>query len=222
MAQVLSINVGQPVPTTASSAGRTAIGKRPVPGPVAITAPGRSGVGGSGLAGDTVCDLRHHGGDEKAVYAYAGEDLDHFAAELGRVLPPGAFGENLTTGGLDLRDAVLNETWSLGPDLVLQVSVPRTPCRTFAATLGEPGWVRRFTAAGRTGTYLRVLAPGPVAVGDTITVLDRPAHGVTVRIAFSAVTDRPELLPVLARVPDLPAGLRARIDRRSGGSGQPE
>lgn len=222
MARVLSINVGQPVPTTVSSAGRTAIGKHPVAGPVAISAPGPRGVGGSGLAGDAVCDLRHHGGDDQAVYAYAREDLDHFAAELDRELAPGLFGENLTTAGIDLGHAVLGETWSLGDGLILRVSVPRIPCRTFAATMGERAWMRRFTAAGRPGTYLRVLTPGPVSTGDIITVIDRPAHGVTVRVAFSALTTRPELLPALSDVPNLPAALRSRIARRVSGSGQAE
>ena len=222
MAQVLSINLGRPVATTASSARRTGIGKRPVPGPVSITAPGPRGVGGSGLAGDTVCDLRHHGGDDQAVYAYAREDLEHYEAELGRELAPGLFGENLTTAGIDLGAAVLGETWSLGTDLVLQVSLPRIPCRTFAATIGERGWIRRFTATGRSGTYLRVVHPGEVSAGDTITVTHRPPHGVTVRVAFSAVTDRPELLPLLAPVTSLPTQLRAQIDRRTAHSGQAE
>jgi len=56
---------------------------------VRIEAPGPKGVGGSGVIGDNVCDLRHHGGDDQAVYAYAREDLDWWQDTLGRDLPGG-------------------------------------------------------------------------------------------------------------------------------------
>src|SRR4051794_16918960 len=105
---LLSVNVGQAMPTDASDAGLTGIDKRPAAGGVAVRAPGVPGVGGgSGVAGDHVCDVRFHGGDDQAVYAYAREDLDGWAAELDRRLPNGAFGENLTTSGVDVTGALI-------------------------------------------------------------------------------------------------------------------
>ncbi len=99
--QLLSLNLGRAhaVPYTDQAVGVTGIDKRPVAGPVRVTAPGPKGVGASGLAGDTVCDLRHHGGNDQAVYTVAREDLDDWERELGRPLVNGAFGENLTTRG---------------------------------------------------------------------------------------------------------------------------
>lgn len=163
---LLSVNLGRATAVDCSDAegGMTGIGKRPVPGPVRVSAPGPKATGrGSGLAGDAVCDRRHHGGDHQAVYAYAREDLDWWEAELGRALPPGLFGENLTTTGVDLSGAVLGERWRVGPELVLEVSSTRIPCRTFQGVLGEPGWVRRFTRECRPGAYLRVVREGPVS-----------------------------------------------------------
>ncbi|HEX7836199.1 MAG TPA: MOSC domain-containing protein, partial [Kofleriaceae bacterium] len=103
MATVLSVNVGQAQPSEHSSIRVTGIDKRPVTNAVAVRAPGskRDGLG-SGLVGDMICDRRYHGGDDQAVYAYAREDLDRWAGELGRPLASGAFGENLTTTGLDI------------------------------------------------------------------------------------------------------------------------
>jgi MOSC domain-containing protein YiiM len=89
------------------------------------------------------CDLRHHGGDHQAVYAYAREDLDMWEAELGRPLPGVVFGENLTTTGVELTGAAIGERWRVGRELC-GVRIPR---RTFAGWLGEVGWVRRFTDA---------------------------------------------------------------------------
>ncbi len=209
---LLSVNVGAERPIAAKG-GTTGIDKRPVAGPVEVRAPGPERPGGSGLAGDHISDTPNHGGDDQAVYAYAREDLDAWAAELGRELHGGAFGENLTTAGVDVNGAVIGETWRVGSAL-LQVSCPRVPCTTFAVWLGQERWVPRFTAARTPGAYLRVLRAGHVSAGDAVEVVDVPAHGVDVRTVFAAVTTSPELLPLLLDVPELPAQDRAQVERR--------
>ncbi|WP_344045451.1 MOSC domain-containing protein [Streptomyces thermoalcalitolerans] len=201
---VLSVNVGRarPVPCTDAPSGTTGIDKRPVDGPVRVAPAGPPGLAGSGVSGDTVCDLRFHGGADRAVYAFAREDLDDWQRELNRTPANGSFGENLTTLGLDLRHALIGERWRVGPDAVLEVTGGRIPCRTFAGWLGEKGWVRRFTRAASPGAMLRVLEAGDVSAGDRITVVHRPDHDVTVSRLFRAVTTERETLPdVLVAAP---------------------
>lgn len=210
--QVLSLNVGRQRPIAAKS-GTSGIDKRPVAGPVAVRAPGPKGVGGSALAGDHISDTANHGGDDQALYAYAREDLDAWQDQLGRPLASGTFGENLTTTGLDVSGAVIGERWAVGSAL-LQVSCPRIPCVTFAVHLDQHRWVPRFTAARTPGAYLRVLRPGAISAGDTVEVLQRPGHGVTIATAFAAFTTAPELLPLLAEVTDLPDEDRESVQRR--------
>jgi MOSC domain-containing protein YiiM len=214
VASILTVNTGRRRPIAAKS-GTSGIDKRPVAGPVEVRAPGPKGQGGSGLVGDHISDTANHGGDDQAVYAYAREDLDLWEGELGRPLPNGTFGENLTTAGLAVTEAVIGELWALG-EVVLQVSCPRIPCVTFAVWLGEQQWVPRFTRARVPGAYLRVLAPGTLAAGEQIRVLDVPAHGVTVATAFAAFTTEPELLPVLRGVPELPREDAGAVARRLG------
>src|SRR5262245_47940942 len=110
MAVVLSVNLGRARPSSHTDVGLTGIDKRPVDHPVEVRAPGpkHGGLGG-GLVGDAVCDRRVHGGDDQAVYAYAREDLDSWAARLGRPLGNGSFGENITTAGLDITGARIGE-----------------------------------------------------------------------------------------------------------------
>lgn len=197
--QLLSVNLGIPTssPHTDQKDGVTGIDKRPADGPVRVQAPGPKGVAGSGLAGDAVCELRHHGGDDQAVYAFAREDLDDWSKELGRPLPNGCFGENLTTNGLNVSDALIGERWRIGSEVVLEVTSGRIPCRTFQGHLGERGWVKRFTRKGATGAYLRVIEPGEIRAGDPIEIVHRPAHGVTAAMEFRATTTERELLPRL-------------------------
>lgn len=196
--RLLSVNLGRPgLPEVASAEGGdlTGIDKRPVAGPVLVAAPGPRGTGGSGLAGDAICDLRHHGGDDQAVYAYAREDFNAWQAELGRGLRHGMFGENLTTAGVDVSACLIGERWRVGPELLLEVSAARIPCRKFAAWLGERGWVKRFTDAAAPGAYLRVIQPGEIRAGDPIEIVHRPHHEVTVSLLFRAMTTQRWLAP---------------------------
>ncbi|WP_329175901.1 MOSC domain-containing protein [Streptomyces decoyicus] len=196
--KLLTVNLGQPIPSEFTDAeGGTGIDKRPVDGPVSVTAPGPKGTGGSGLAGDAVVDLRHHGGDDQAVYAYAREDLDDWQRELGRELANGFFGENLTTSGVEVTGARIGERWRVGPQLLLEVTSPRIPCRTFHGWLGERGWLKRFTQAAVPGAYLRVIEAGEIRAGDAVEVVHRPDHEVTIELMFRALTSRRELLPRL-------------------------
>jgi MOSC domain-containing protein YiiM len=181
------------------------IDKRPVDGRVALA------VGG--VAGDLIADPRHHGGPDRAVYAHGREDAAWWAAELGREISPGVFGENLSTLGLDVTGAVIGERWAIGT-AVLEVCQPRTPCRTFAGFWDVPDLARRFTARGAPGAYLRVVREGLVGRGDAVRVVDRPAHGVTLGEVFRAITGSRELLPRLLQAPQLPAELRDRARRR--------
>ena len=198
---LLSVNAAHPH-TAEHSGGPTGIDKRPVLGPVTVAAPGPSPLGpdgprataGSGLVGDSVY-YREHGGDHQAVYAYAREELDAWAAELGRELPGGVFGENMTTSGLDVSGALIGERWRVGADVVLEVTSPRIPCRTFAGWIGAEHWVKRFTLAARPGAYLRVIIGGKIRAGDMIEVVSQPGHSVSASLVFRALTTERELAP---------------------------
>ena len=179
----------------------SAIDKRPVGGRIVVRA--------LGLDGDYVCDTKHHGGADQAVYAYAAHEAAGWARELDRALPAGWFGENLRVSGIEVTDAVVGERWSVGTDgLVLEVTIPRVPCMTFARWSEEERWIRRFTHKGDVGAYLRVVSEGTVAAGDAIEVAARPEHGVTVRGLFDGSADQEGLRRLLVA-----EGLPAKVER---------
>jgi MOSC domain-containing protein YiiM len=191
---------------------RSAIYKRPVDGRVAVR--------GLGLDGDTQVNRKFHGGEGQAVYAYAQEDADRWAAELDRDLPAGRFGENLRTTGLDLTRAVLGERWRVG-EVLLEVTAPRTPCAKLQAHWGVPQLIKLFTERALPGAYLRVLETGDIGPGDVVELVSRPEHGVTIGLAFRALTtDRDrlaELAPALDALPDRNRpGVLAALAERDG------
>jgi MOSC domain-containing protein YiiM len=209
---LVSVNVGIPKPADWAGLGHTAIDKRPVPG--------RVRVGRVGLAGDQVGDVANHGGVDQAVYAFAREDLDRWARELGRDIRDGQFGENLTTRGIDVNEAEIGERWRIGGEdgVLLEVCSVRIPCNDFKNWMGLSGydnraWVKRFAQVGRPGPYLRVLAEGEIGAGDELTVAHRPGHGVTTTTMFRALTTETGLLPELLRVDGLVAEARETAER---------
>ena len=213
--RVISVNLAVPELSTAKRVGITGINKQPVDHPVAVRPPGPKTIGlHSGLVGDKIFDIDHHGGDDQAVYAYAREDYDWWEEQLGRTLANGLFGENLTLEGIDVNGAVIGETWQIGTDLILQTTFGRIPCATFQAKMAEPHWVKTFTQKARPGAYLRVVAPGDVQAADRVTILDRPHHGVTIAEVFRASMAEPDRIPALLEIEDLPETVKQSLRRR--------
>ena len=200
MGSVLSVNAGEVCAVPWGDLKRSAIDKRPVEGAVR--------VGKLGLVVDKQADLRHHGGLEQAVYAYAREDLDWWAGHLGRALRNGQFGENLTTVGVDVNKAVIGERWRIG-SVLLELNAPRIPCSVFAGFIDEDKWVTRFTARGRVGAYFRVIEEGELRAGDRIEVEQRPDHGVRLEHVFRGLTGHREYLPSLLIAPQVQDKVRA-------------
>ena len=192
---LLSVNVGQPQTRPGGRRFvRSAIWKEPVAG--------RVGVRGVNVDGDDQADRRVHGGPDKAVYAYAIEDTRWWEGQLGRELAFGTFGENLTTEGVDVSGAVLGERWEIGTAL-LEVVQPRLPCFKLGVKMDDPGFLKRFALASRPGAYLRIVTEGEIGAGDAVRVVDRPSHGVTMRLMSDAILLDHSLLPSLLEAPGL-------------------
>jgi len=159
---------------------------------------GRIAARGVNLEGDDQADRKAHGGPDKAVYAYAVEDVRWWEQELSRSLSFGQFGENLTTEGTEVNDALIGERWEIGTT-VLEVSEPRVPCWRLGVRMNDPMFPRRFTEALRPGAYLRIIVEGDVGGGDEIRLISKPDHDLTIRDVFRIYTrDRDEVERLVA------------------------
>src|SRR5688572_18042861 len=146
--KVLSVNVGSVREFEYNGRpAKSAIWKFP--------ASGRIAARGVNLDGDDQADRAAHGGFDKAVYAYAVEDARLWEREIGRPLTYGEFGENLTTEGIDVNNALVGERWGIGT-AILEVSEPRIPCWRLGVRMNDQMFLRRFIEASRPGTYLRI------------------------------------------------------------------
>ena len=181
LARILSVNVG-PVRDVEwrGEVISTAIWKSPVTGRVALR--------GVNFVGDDQADRTVHGGPDKAVYAYAREDYDHWRASEGVDVEPALFGENLTVEGIDLMNALVGERWRVG-SAVLEVAQIRLPCFKLGIRLGDPRFPQRFQRVGRMGAYLRIVQEGDVGAGDAIDVVFRPTHGISLTTMLEALDD---------------------------------
>lgn len=205
---VVSVHVGRPRTVPAGRASvTTAIWKTPVEGRVAVR--------GVNLDGDDQADRSVHGGPDKAVYAYALEEVRAWESELGRDLGEAALGQNLTTQGIDVSGALIGEQWSIGSTL-LEVAQPRLPCFKLGLRIGTPGFVRQFAHASRPGAYLRIVEEGDLGARDSIEVISRPGHGITSRMVSDAILRDHALIPLVVRAHQLPTELRSWMTDRVG------
>lgn len=175
MPHLVAVCVVRQLRPDAGTIGVTAIDKGPVAGAVK--------VGPYGVHADVQADRKHHGGLDKALYAYAEEDAMFWERELGRPLPPGFFGENLRVAGFDVNASRVGERWRIGDRVEVEVTMPRTPCQTFARWVGgadERGWVKRFSDERRLGPYLRVVRSGRIRAGDEIAIETAPEGAPTI------------------------------------------
>jgi len=160
--------------------------------------------------------LKHHGGPDKAVCVYS---HDHYAAwksELNVEVQPGAFGENLTAGGLTESDVCIGDVWETGSATV-QVSQPRQPCWKLARWWGIKDLALRVQQTGRTGWYVRVLSEGQVEAGQPIRLIRRLHPQWTIQAANRLMLiEKDNLLDAgrLASIPELSASWKQTLTRR--------
>ncbi|RKE78260.1 MOSC domain-containing protein [Rhizobium sp. AG855] len=167
--KILAVCLGRPE-VLAGKKYKTGINKLAIQGPIMIDA--------EGLVGDAILDRKHHGGVDQAVYIQGSLDIDWWSKELGRELHHGMFGENLVIEGLESQMLAAGDRFSIG-DVLLEITSPRMPCATFAAHMGDPKIVKRYTQAARPGAYARVLQGGMVEAGQPVTYTPYAGERVT-------------------------------------------
>lgn len=175
-------------------------------------------LGKTNLDGDGQADLRHHGGPEKAVLAYAAEHYHEWqqclvSSEFGY----GAFGENFTIIGQTESSVCIGDTYEVG-DALVQVSQPRQPCWKLSRRWRIKDLALQVQQTGRTGWYLRVLREGYVAPKQLITLIDCPYPQWTIsranEIMHQHLNDR-ELAAELATCPLLAANWQSTLVNRA-------
>jgi len=200
-ARVLSINITSVVHQGewTGSEGRTGIDKRSVGGSIEFK--------NNSVAGDRIIDTNVHGGFDQAVYAYAIEDAQWWEREINEEISAGRFGENLTTEGIDVNAALVGEQWKIG-SVILEVSQPRIPCRVFAGFWKRSTLIKDFTQAARPGTYLRIIQEGSAQAGDSIEVIFKPDHAISIKDLFLAKSGERSKINEIKEVDQLSSGFK--------------
>ena len=200
--QITSVNIGTAETIVhGNRAMTTGICKRPVSGSVEVTE--------RGLLGDHILSEEHHGGVDQAVYAYSADDYEWWANETGRDYPAGLFGENLTIKGLP-SDMYIGDRLLIG-DLVLEATSARIPCGKLAARMNDPAFGLAFRKAERPGIYFRVLNPGAVKSGDSVTMVEGHAGTITALDLFRFAYETRHDADRLRRFLEAPIAARVRV-----------
>lgn len=203
--QLVSVNIGREQPIqNAKPSNKTGIYKSPVTTPVQVTR--------MGLHGDSICDIKNHGGVDQAVYVYGTPDYAWWSEALGYEVLPGTFGENLTLSRLESARMQIGDRFHIGP-VTLEVTAPRIPCVTLAARMEDPSFVKRFREAERPGLYCRVIREGAVQAGSDVTLEKYPGETISAIEMFRDFY-QPELSEAaLRRHLAAPIAVRDRVDK---------
>ena len=171
--KLLSINIGLPRDVVwRGGTVSTGIFKSPVRGRLFLRT--------TNLDGDRQADPSVHGGRNKAVYCYPSEHYAWWKRQLpGADLPPGSFGENFTTEGLDEISVHLGDRFRIGAAEVI-VTQPRLPCYKLGVRFQSDDMVKRFLASRRTGFYFAVAREGEVGAGDEIKAIAQDPNAVPI------------------------------------------
>ncbi|MCL4694863.1 MAG: MOSC domain-containing protein, partial [Candidatus Hydrogenedentes bacterium] len=170
---LLSLNIGMPRTVDGPNGSvTTGIFKSPVSGRITLRK--------HNLDGDGQADLRYHGGEHKAVYAYPYEHYTYWRERLNRDdFIFGQFGENLTTEGLLETEVHIGDIFRIGTASI-QVTQPRQPCFKLGIRMGRPEIVKEFLESERSGIYFRVVKKGELAAGDPIELVQSDPERVSV------------------------------------------
>ena len=166
---------------------------------------GRVRVSKLNVEGDQQSDLSVHGGPDKAVYAYPSEHYPFWRTEFPTMdLASGVFGENFTTEGFLEENVRIRDRLRIG-SAEFMVTQPRMPCFKLGIRFNRPDMVKRFLQSGRSGFYCAVLKEGDVAADDSIDLLKRDDHNVTVADVVNLYRGDATNQDMLRRISELPS-----------------
>ena len=161
--KIESINIAQKEKINyAGKLIETGIFKMPISNRVSVTK--------LGIEGDNIVDMSVHGGVDQAIYLYGLADYEWWSNELGKTIPPGTFGENLTVSEFGTETLVIGDRLSIN-NVLLEISAPRTPCFKLAARMGNPEFLKSFVKAVKPGAYARVINEGKICIGDEVDLI---------------------------------------------------
>lgn len=168
------------------------------------------------VQGDTVVDRKYHGGTYKACYLFSADNYPYWKEKYPLLdWNWGMFGENLTIEGLDESQIRIGSTYKLGNALV-QITQPREPCYKLGIRFGNQDILKQFIDHGFPGTYIRVLQPGEVAIGDTMELEEESTNPLTVQqfyhLLFAKTKDQ-DVLQMAIQNEALPLQKREKLKK---------
>jgi MOSC domain-containing protein YiiM len=204
MMKLLSINIGQKqTQQNGLKLEVTGIYKNPVAEAVQITR--------LGIQQDFIASTKHHGGPDQAIYVYGGADYRWWSTELGREISAGTFGDNLTISELESAQFNIGDRLHIG-SVILEVTAPRIPCKTFARRMQDPLFVKKFRHAERPGLYCRVIHEGVVQLDDVVTIEKYQGETISVLQMYRDFYVKHKSEESLRRHLNAPIAIRARVD----------
>ena len=167
---VLSLRTGKVRPLGGTAKIQSGINKQPRLGRVRLSHRGLD---------DDERSYPPHRSPDNALFQYDSRHYEFWRSTLppgarADLCRPGGFGENLSMAHLSEDNVCIGDTFRLGPEALVQVTMPRQPCFKLNHRFEHRRMSALTQSTGRTGWYYRVLREGDVGEGDEMVLLTRP------------------------------------------------
>lgn len=173
-------------------------------------------LGTTDVKDDQVIDRKHHGGIDKACYAYSADHYSFWSSIFPNVdMTHGAFGENLTIEGLNENEIKIGDQYQIGKDVIVEVSQPRQPCLKLGIRFNDQKIVKHFINEPFSGVYLRIIQEGNVENGDVFKLVHRVDQNLNVAQVHSLLSKdkNVELAKIAILMDELASSYKQDIQR---------
>lgn len=136
----------------------------------------------TGFKEDEQADLRHHGGENKALFLFAKTTYEKINKECKtefEIDGVSHFGENLILSNIDEKTVCIGDIYKVG-EAIIQITQPRQPCWKLSANTNQKEMTKFIFDSGFTGFYAKVLKEGEISKNDEVILEKRINPNLTI------------------------------------------
>lgn len=129
----------------------------------------------TGFISDEQADLKHHGGENKALFMFSKKTYEKINQECNtkfKIDEVSHFGENIIFSHISEEDICIGDIYSLG-EATIQITQPRQPCWKLSANTQQKQMTKFIFNSGLTGWYAKVLKEGEIKKDDSLILMER-------------------------------------------------
>ncbi|WP_419773736.1 MOSC domain-containing protein [Halarcobacter sp.] len=138
----------------------------------------------TGFLEDEQADLKHHGGENKALFLFASSTYEKINKQCNtnyKIDEVSHFGENIVLSNISEEEICIGDVYKIG-ESIIQITQPRQPCWKLSANTNKKEMTKFVFNSGLTGWYAKVLKEGVITKHDKFEFKQRVEEDLTISV----------------------------------------